>query len=442
MPASRPSSRPVSRSNSISEAPISLPVDPRVAHLGAEQHSHHRHGEHHNTQDPKLFGPGFSSAAPHSAVEAQVRYVLVTPEMLQAIESGTAPHTNLVHPAGTDLRAPTPSHGFRASGADAHLPTLTKEGTRHAISTSSSGGEKGEALHNEVDTLDVAPYDPTEPQNPWARLRRRFKEPFGEFIGTMILIIFGNGVNCQVVLSRLTQGSYLSISFGWGIGVMFGVYAAGGISGAHLNPAVTICLAVWRGFPWRKVPGYAIGQLAGAFLGSILIQSNYYNLINEYEGGAGIRTFGGANSTGALFFTATQPYMTNVSAFFSEFFATAVLLGLILALGDANNNPAPAGMNGMILLWLIVGIGAALGTQTAYCLNPARDLGPRIAAACFGYGKEIWTYRNGYFAYVAIVAPICGAVFGGFFYDLFIFSGPESPLNRPWGKKKQQQIEA
>jgi hypothetical protein len=113
--------------------------------------------------------------------------------------------------------------------------------------------------------------------------------------------------------------------------------------------------------------------------------------------------------------------MTNVSAFFSEFFATAVLLGLILALGDANNNPAPAGMNGMILLWLIVGIGAALGTQTAYCLNPARDLGPRIAAACFGYGKDIWTYRNGYFAYVAIVAPICGAVFGGFFYDLFCF---------------------
>lgn len=88
MPASRPNSRPVSRSNSISEAPINLPVDHRIAHLNADQHTHHRHHEHHNQQDPKLFGPGFSTAAPHSAVEGQVKYVLVTPEMLQAIESG------------------------------------------------------------------------------------------------------------------------------------------------------------------------------------------------------------------------------------------------------------------------------------------------------------------------------------------------------------------
>jgi aquaglyceroporin related protein len=98
-------------------------------------------------------------------------------------------------------------------------------------------------------------------------------------------------------------------------------------------------------------------------------------------------------------------------------------------------------MNGMILLWLIVGIGAALGTQTAYCLNPARDFGPRVAASFFGYPNKIWHYRNWYWLYTPIIAPLCGGVLGGFLYDLFLYSGNDSPLNRPWsfGKKKRQQ---
>lgn len=253
----------------------------------------------------------------------------------------------------------------------------------------------------------------------------------------MILIIFGNGVNCQVVLSNLTQGSYLSISFGWGIGVMFGVYACGGISGGHINPAVTIALATFRGFPWKKVPGYALAQILGALTGSALIQGHYNGLIDEFEGGTNVRTYGLETSSAALFFTDTKPYMTNVGAFFSEFMATAVLFGLILSIGDQGNNPVPPGMNGFALLWLIVGIGAALGTETAYCLNPARDLGPRIACAMYGFPKRIWTYRNCYWIYTPIIAPILGALFGAFIYDLFIYSGADGPLNKPWGRKRK-----
>lgn len=121
------------------------------------------------------------------------------------------------------------------------------------------------------------------------------------------------------MLSNLTQGSYLSISFGWGIGVMCGVYVAGGISGAHLNPAVTLGLATFRGFPWRKVPGYAAAQILGACVGSLLIQANYWNLINQFEGGYGVRTFGEATSTGSLFFTAAQAYMSNISEQFGSY---------------------------------------------------------------------------------------------------------------------------
>ncbi len=221
----------------------------------------------------------------------------------------------------------------------------------------------------------------------------------------------------------------------------FGVYVCGGVSGAHINPAVTISLATFRGFPWRKVPGYILAQTLGACFGSCLVQGNYHALLNKFEGGYNVRTFGLETSTGALFFTNTQPYMSNIGAFMSEVFATAVLMGLILCLSDENNNPIPNGMNGMVLLWLIVGIGAALGTETAYCLNPARDLGPRIACAMYGYPKVIWTYRNCYWIYTPIIATIVGALVGAFTYDLLIFSGKESPLNQPWRKEKPEKRE-
>lgn len=177
--------------------------------------------------------------------------------------------------------------------------------------------------------------------------------------------------------------------------------------------------------------------------GSIFIQANYKNLIDQYEGGPMVRTFGLETSTATLFFTGAQPYLTNVSAFFSEFGATAVLLAVILCLGDANNNPCPPGMNGLILFFLILAIGAALGTQTAYCLNPARDLGPRIAASMFGYPKEIWTYRNGYALWCVCIATVSGGLFGCFVYDLFIYQGPESWLNKPfelpWSQKSKER---
>lgn len=216
--------------------------------------------------------------------------------------------------------------------------------------------------------------------------------------------------------------------------VRFGVYICGGISGAHINPAVTLALAIFRGFPWKKVPGYVLAQILGACVGSCLIQGNYHNLLNQFEGGYNVRTYGLETSTATLFFTDTKPYMSNIGAFFSEVLATAVLLAIIMCIGDTNNNPAPPGMNGIFLLWAIVGIGATLGTQTAYCLNPARDIGPRIACSMFGYPGKIWSYRNCYWIYTPIIGTCFGALLGCFFYDLFIYTGTESPLNRVWGR--------
>ncbi|GMK59017.1 hypothetical protein CspeluHIS016_0700320 [Cutaneotrichosporon spelunceum] len=363
-----------------------------------------------------VIGPG------HRIQEPQVQYVLVTPEMLEQMQHSQGPW----HPAPGGLGDVTPGHTTaHAAPKTSSLPVHKPSSVQHF--------EHHPELESNLEQHDSLP------ANPLARLRHKYKDYIGEFIGTMILIIFGNGVNCQAVLSKWAQGQYLSISFGWGIGVMFGVYVCGGVSGGHINPAVTIALAAFRGFPWRKVPGYFLAQTLGACVGSCLVQGNYHALLNSFEGGYNVRTFGLETSTGALFFTNTQPYMTNVGAFFSEVLATAVLMGLILCLSDQNNNPIPNGMNGLVLLWLIVGIGAALGTETAYCLNPARDLGPRIACAIFGYPRVIWTYRNCYWIYTPIIATICGALIGAFSYDLFIFSGAESPLNRPWPRKEKTE---
>ncbi|KAF7364987.1 hypothetical protein MVEN_00369600 [Mycena venus] len=287
--------------------------------------------------------------------------------------------------------------------------------------------------------------------NAWSKYRLYIREYVAEFLGVCILIIFGTGVDCQVVLSTVTgvassqKGSYLSISFGWGIGTAMGVWVSGGISGGHINPAVTIALATYRGFPWKKVPGYILAQVLGGLVGAALVYANYYHAINIFEGGPHVRTLATASLSGSLlmlfvsFFGSRNQdllvlkldYMTAVSCFFSEFLATAVLLVVVLAINDKKNMPAPPGLAPLVLFILILGIGASLGMETAYAINPARDLGPRLLTSMVGYGKQVYTFRNHYWLWCPIIAPILGAQAGSMFYDAFIYTGEESPFNRP-----------
>ncbi|EIW80890.1 aquaporin, partial [Coniophora puteana RWD-64-598 SS2] len=253
------------------------------------------------------------------------------------------------------------------------------------------------------------------------------REPAAEFFGTMMLIVFGVGGVCQVVLSASTN-EYLSINIGWAVGVAMGVWVAGGISGGHINPAVTITLATLRGFPWRKVPYYCFAQLMGALCGAGIIYANYYEAISAYEGGTNIRT---VSKTGSLFCTYAADYMTNVGAFFSEFMTSAIMMMCILSFSDKKNGPPPSGTAPISLFILILGVGLALGINTGYAINPARDLGPRIMTAMVGYGKGVFTFRNQYWLWCPVIAPICGCLTGGFVYDLLIFTGSESVVNTP-----------
>ncbi|KAH9889971.1 aquaporin [Cubamyces lactineus] len=275
--------------------------------------------------------------------------------------------------------------------------------------------------------------------NRWSRIREYIREPAAEFFGVMILIIFGNGVDCQVVLSKNPKvaaspfGDYLSLNFGWAVGTALGVWVSGGVSGGHINPAVTLALATFRDFPWRKVPAYIFAQLMGGLCGAGIIYANYIHAIDLVEGGRHIRTVPG---TASLFSTYALDYMTSVSCWFDEFLGTAVLLIVVCAITDARNGPPPPGLVPLVLFIMILGIGAALGMQTGYAINPARDLGPRLLTAMVGYGGDVFTFRSHYWLWCPVIAPIVGGLVGTFIYDLLFFTGGESLLNRPNAKAR------
>jgi len=302
--------------------------------------------------------------------------------------------------------------------------------SRRISAASTDSPEK--ASHASHEEHHVVVQEFIEP-NWWWRYRQIIREAAAEFTGVMILIIFGTGVDCQVVLSSVTavapsqKGAYISISFGWAVGTAMGVWASVGISGGHINPAVTLALATFRGFPWKKVPVYIFAQIMGGLVGAALVYANYIHAIDLFEGGRHIRTL----STASLFSTYALGYMTNVSCFFSEFLASAVLLIMVLATTDKHNSPAPPGLFPLVLFLLILGIGASLGMETGYAINPARDLGPRLFTSMVGYGKQVYTFRNQYWLWCPVIAPILGAMAGTLFYDVLLFNGPESRINHP-----------
>jgi aquaglyceroporin related protein len=215
---------------------------------------------------------------------------------------------------------------------------------------------------------------------------------------------------------------------------MVGIYIAGGISGAHLNPAISIMLYIYRGFPLRKVPIYVLAQILGAFLAGLIA----FGLFQK-----GIIAFGGSDlaSSGTLGSFITYPryeWIDAGTAFFTEFTGTAILAVAVLALGDDTNAPPGTGMNAFVLGLIITVLSMAFGYNTGAAMNPARDLGPRLACLAVGYGSQV--FRNGYWIYGPWAATISGAVFGAFLYDAAIFVGGESPVNYPRRRIKRSGV--
>jgi MIP family channel proteins len=251
------------------------------------------------------------------------------------------------------------------------------------------------------------------------------RELLAEFFGTFILIVFGIGVVAQVVLSKGAAGSTLSINIAWGLAVTMGCYVAAGVTGAHLNPAVTLALAVHRRFPWNKVLPYSVAQLAGAFIASAVVFATYHEALYAFDNG--VRQVIGPQGTAGIWATYPQPFLSGFpGGFIDQVVGTALLVGVIFAITDTRNSPAPAGLAPVVVGLLVLLIGATYGFNSGYAINPARDLGPRLFTFVGGWGSEVFRAGNGWW-WIPIVAPCVGGVVGGWAYDFFVgnrFSAP------------------
>ncbi|MGI5202299.1 MIP/aquaporin family protein [Spirillospora sp. CA-108201] len=235
-----------------------------------------------------------------------------------------------------------------------------------------------------------------------------------EFAGTLILILFGVGVVAQVAGAEI--GDHDSIAWAWGLGVTLGVYVAARISGAHLNPAVTVALAAFREFAWRKTAPYIAAQTAGAFVAALIVRWNYSEVLAKVDPGHTIKTQGVFSTLPG---NGTLPVGT-WGAFRDQVIGTAILLFVIKALTDVRNSPPLANLAPFMIGLLVVGIGMAWGTDAGYAINPARDFGPRLASFLTGYGSA-WRDQNGdlYF-WVPIIGPLVGGVLGVGLYKALI----------------------
>jgi len=241
-------------------------------------------------------------------------------------------------------------------------------------------------------------------------------EMLAEFLGTMVLILFGTGVVAMVVLfghgvqGEVVNGGFTNITLAWGLGVTMGIYIAGKLTGAHLNPAVTITLAAFRGFPWSKVIPYSIAQTAGAFVAAAIVFWNYHP--------AFLKADPALDHTAGVF--TTFPAFPDIwsAGFLDQTIGTALLLMMIFAITDERNQP-PGTLTPILVGLVVVVIGMAFGGMHGYAINPARDFGPRLFTVVAGFKNNGLTDGSMVF-WVPIVGPIVGGLLGGFVYDFGI----------------------
>lgn len=237
---------------------------------------------------------------------------------------------------------------------------------------------------------------------------RLLPELIAEFLGTMVLMLFGQGVVAMVKLfgtgtaGEVVNGGFTNITFAWGLGVTMGIYVAGRVSGAHLNPAVTLALAVFRGFSWRKVAPYMTAQTLGAFVASALVFLNYRL--------AFLKADPRLENTAGVFTTFPAFPASPLAGFLDQMIGTALLLLLIFAIGDERNEP-PKALGPLMIGLVVVAIGMSFGGLHGYAINPARDFGPRLFTVLAGFRNNGLTDGSMVF-WVPIAGPLAGGLIG------------------------------
>ncbi|NXV82488.1 AQP7 protein, partial [Atlantisia rogersi] len=247
--------------------------------------------------------------------------------------------------------------------------------------------------------------------------------------------VFGLSSVAQVVLGRGNFGQHLSINLGFGIGVTLGIHVAGGVSGAHLNAAITLTHCILGNLSWTKLPAYVIGQFLGSFTAAATVFGLYYDALYDFT--KGNFTVTGPTATASIFCTYPAPYVSLLGGFFSEFIATVMLCLGILAIKDDRNNGALKGTEALMIGILVLGIGLGMGLNTGYAMNPSRDLPPRVFTAIAGWGTDVFTAGHHWW-WVPLTAPILGSLAGTLIYKLFIAFHNQAVLES--GNEKGQPV--
>lgn len=265
------------------------------------------------------------------------------------------------------------------------------------------------------------------------RARSVLGELLAEFFGTFVLLAFGTGVVAVAVVGlpesgRTTvifgdAGGWLLITWGWAMAVTMAVYVAGGVTGAHLNPAVTFAFAVKGDFPWLKVLPYCAAQVAGAFVGSALVYADYAPAINMWNGAHNVISRGdlGGLTTFSIFGTFPAHYygVSLLGPLFDQIVGTFFLVLFVLAIVDVRNVGVKANLAPFMVGMAVAAIGMSFGTGSGYAINPARDFGPRLFCWLMGWGANAFPGPGGYW-WVPIVGPLLGGALAVLLYRFFI----------------------
>lgn len=263
---------------------------------------------------------------------------------------------------------------------------------------------------------------------PKSRIGNKFvKEFLAEFLGTFILVLFGDAGIAQNVLTGGANGNFFTLNWGWGVGLTLAVLVSGGVSGGHLNPAVSLGMAVWGKFSWVKVPVYWVAQYLGAFTASALLYGVYLNALDTFDPDRTHLSYGifatypgmAINSTAG----AATSFLSAGNGLGDQIVGTMLLLICVCAITDPRNMMVPKGLIPLFVGLALLNIGVCFGFNCGYAINPARDLAPRLFTLMAGWGDAPFTATtvdNVAFWWIPFVGPHIGAIIGVMIYLFFI----------------------
>nr|XP_048280101.1 aquaporin-9 isoform X1 [Myodes glareolus] len=265
------------------------------------------------------------------------------------------------------------------------------------------------------------------------------KETVSEFLGTFIMIVLGCGSVAQAVLSRGHLGGIVTMNMGFATAVVMAIYVTGGVSGGHINPAVSFAMCVFGRMEWFKFPFYVGAQFLGAFVGAATVFGIYHDGLMAFADGKLL--VAGENATAFIFATYPASFISLPNAFIDQVLSTMFLLLIVFAIFDSRNMGVPRGLEPLVIGLLIISLSCSLSLNTGCAMNPARDLSPRLFTALAGWGFEVFTAGNNFW-WIPVVGPMVGAFFGGLFYILLIqlhHSDPDSEVKaEPSGSKLEK----